>query len=196
MPTHLPGYSRQQHAAGFHVDWRKVRLWVVNGFIVLLLAIMILQGMPLNMNAAIGGARYTAAWLGISHENWSMYAPEPDRQNHRLTAEIMSDDNHVLATWSTPHWPDWSPLTRFRKHRWTEYYDNVWMNDNSACWPFLARHIYRTSKLPYTGEDKPRQVRIIRESNLLPEPTGSRWPKAAPPEAYNDSWILSIEPLP
>ena len=184
-------------AADLLAEWRKVRLWLVNGAIVLLLFLMILQGMPLNMNEAVGGARYIADWLGIGHETWSMFAPEPDRQNHRLTAEIMSDDSHVLATWSTPHWPDWSPLERFRKHRWTEYYDNVWMENNRACWPVLARHIYRTTKIPYEGDDnQPRQVRLIRESNLLPEPTGTRWPKAVPPKEYNDSWILSIEPLP
>lgn len=184
-------------AADIRTSWRKVRLWCLNGTIVLLLALMILQGMPLNMNAANGGARYIADWLGIGHETWNMYAPEPDRQNHRLTAEIMSDDSHVLATWSTPRWTDLSPVERFRQHRWTEYFDHVWMNDHNACWRVLAQHIYRTTKVPYEGEgNQPRQVRLIRESHLLAEPTGNRWPKPMPPTDYNDSWILSIEPLP
>lgn len=181
--------------AAWHVEWRRVQLWLVNGLIGLLLGLMILQGLPLNMNASIGGARYIADWLGIGHDSWGMFAPEPDRQNHRLIAEITSDDNHVLATWSTPYWPDWSPTRRFRKHRWTEFYDNVWTNDNSACWPVLARHIYRTTKFPPGGENQPRQVRIIRESNLLPEPQGTRWPKAVPPAAYSDNYVLHIEPL-
>lgn len=184
-------------AAATRLDWRKVRTWVVNGTIVLLLALMILQGMPLNMNAAIGGARYTADWLGIGHDSWGMFAPEVDRQNHRLIGEIMADDGHVIVRWSTPHWPDGSTLQRFRKHRWTEYYDNVWMENNQAGWPFLARHIYRTAEIPYEGEDnQPRQVRLIKEYNWFPEPKGDRWPKAEPPEAYDQSWVLKTEPLP
>jgi hypothetical protein len=169
---------------------------VINGGIVLLLGLMVLQGMPLNMNAANGGARYIADWLGIGHETWNLYAPEPDRQNHRLTAEIMSDENYVLAHWSSPHWPDLSPAQRFRMHRWTEYYDNVWMNDHSACWSPLSRHIYRTAKIPPAEDNQPRQVRLIREWNFLPEPKGDRWPKPVPPETYTDSHVLHIEPLP
>jgi hypothetical protein len=196
MTTAPAGESRPSTADCWALG-RKVRLAFINGMIALLLVLMVLQGMPLNMNAVVVKARYVADWLGIGHGGWNMFAPEPDRQNHRLTAEVMADDSYVLVTWSSPYWPELSPLTRFRMHRWSEYFDHVWMNDNSACWPVLARYVANTAKIPYEGDDnRPRQVRLIRESHILPEPTGSRWPKPQPPAEYNDSWILSIEPLP
>lgn len=176
--------------------WLLIRRVGVNCCVAFLIGLMLLQGLPLNMNAATSGAKWIGDWLGVGHLGWSMFAPFPDRQNHRVTAEIMDTDDHVLQTWSMPRWPDHSSAERFRKHRWAEYYDNVWMNHNSNCWPALAQHIVRTSKLPPGLEAPPRQVRLIAETKTLPEPKGNRWPKPGPPEGYDDRWVLSIEPLP
>lgn len=186
MPTHSALQNR----------WLLIRRVGVNVFVAFLLGLMCLQGLPLNMNAATNSAKWLGDWLGVGHLGWSMFAPFPDRQNHRVTAEIMDSDDHVLQTWAMPRWPDHSAAERFRKHRWAEYYDNVWMNNNSNCWPALAQHIVRTSKLPRGLEAPPRQVRLIAETKTLPEPKGNHWPKPGPPEGYDDRWVLSIEPLP
>ncbi len=173
------------------------RTIAVNGLIGLVLALMLLQGLPLNMQAATNSARYLGDWLGIGHETWNMYAPDPDRQNHRLTAEIMSSDEHVIASWSTPKWPMLSAAERFRLHRWSEYYDHVWMNNNADCWPALARHVVNTTPRQSSPDvEPPRQVRLIAETKLLKAPEGNTWPAPIPPEGYDDRWVLKIEPLP
>ncbi|WP_254507807.1 hypothetical protein [Anatilimnocola floriformis] len=175
--------------------WLRLRRRGVCGLVVFLVALMVLQGAPLNINAASYAARWLADWMGAGHYGWSMFAPTPDAQNHRISAEIMDSDDHVLAKWSMPHWPEHSSATRFRKHRWAEYYDNVWMNSNNRCWPALAQHIVNTAKLPPGGEAPPKFVKLIAETKTLPAPTGNRWPKPGAPEGYDDRWVLSNEPL-
>ena len=180
-----------------------LRRWIQNIAIIALLCLMVLQGMPLNMNAANYSARWLADWMGCGHGGWGMFAPEPDRTNHRVSAEIMDSDDHVLATWTMPSWKKQTSLQRFRNHRWNEYYDNVWLNHHAGCWPKLAEHIVRTTKLPPVSEAPPQQVRLIAETKFLTDPRGkpgdpppARWPKPVPPEGYDDRWVLSIEQLP
>gem|GEM_PF-6554765 len=189
MPTPPTATGRSDH-------WLQLRRRCINGMAAILFALMVLQGMPLNINAASYAARWLCDWVGAGHYGWSMFAPDPDRQNHRISAEIMDSDDHVLATWSMPRWPEHSSLVRFRQHRWNEYYDNVWMNHHSRCWPALAQHIVRTTKRSPGNEAAPKQVRLIAETKTLSIPSGSRWPKPGPPEGYDDRWVLSIEPLP
>lgn len=175
--------------------WRQWRRRGVSCVVAFLFLLMVLQGMPLNMNAATYAAHWLADWMGAGHYSWSMFAPNPDAQNHRISAEIMDSDDHVLAHWSMPRWPEHSSAYRFRKHRWAEYYDNVWRNNNQRCWPALAQHIVRTSKLPPGNEAPPQSVKLIAETKTLAEPKGNRWPKPGPPEGYDDRWVLSNEPL-
>ncbi|WP_425614730.1 hypothetical protein NA78x_004605 [Anatilimnocola sp. NA78] len=174
----------------------KARTMAGNLVIVFLLVLMLQQGMPLAMPAATLHARYAADWLGIGHQPWNMYAPTPDQQNHRLSAQIMSSNEHVIATWHSPAWRDKSTWQRFWGHRWTEYYDNIWMNHHADLWPALAQHVVRDAKLKYSPDDLPRQVKLIAETKSLSSPSGSRWPAPIPPEDYDDNWVLAIEPLP
>ncbi|QDU29154.1 hypothetical protein ETAA8_42610 [Anatilimnocola aggregata] len=178
-----------------------LRYAAINGLIAVFILLMVLQGMPLNMPAATVHARLTADWLGIGSGAWDMYAPVPDRQNHRLSAELMSSESHVVARWSSPEWRKQSAYQRFWGHRWAEYYDNVWGNNNAALWPALAQHVADqhavNSALGKVQDDEPlRQVKLIAETKGLAPPAGERWPKPVPPEGYDDNWVLSIEPLP
>ena len=193
-----------QPAAAMHRDWLvRLRRRCVNVLVGILFLMMLLQGMPLNMNAATNGVKWLGDWVGAGHYGWSMFAPDPDRQNHRISAEVMDSDDHVLAEWKMPDWRELSSAERFRLHRWNEYYDNVWMNQNNRCWPALAQHVVRSTKLPPALEAPPQQVRLIAETKTIPhprskpgEPPAKRWPKPGPPEGYDDRWVLSIEQLP
>lgn len=161
------------------------------------LGVMLLQGLPLNMPAATNGTRWAADWLGIGHPPWNMYAPVPDRQNNRLAAEIMNDEDQVIAHWSAPEWEKLSAGRRFSLHRWSEYYDHVWTIDNAHCWPALAQHINnRALKPDQAANGSARQVRLIMQQQLLAPPAGNRWPPPVPPEGYDERWVLSNEPLP
>lgn len=175
----------------------KVRTVLLNGFISVLLVLMLLQGLPLNMPAATVHCRYVADWIGIGHQPWNMYAPFPDSQNHRLTAQLMSSDEHVVATWTSPEWRKQSTYERFWGHRWAEYYDHVWMNHNADLWPALAQHIVKETPLESSEDPEPlKQVKLIAETKSLSPPAGAHWPRPIPPEGYDDNWVLSIEPLP
>jgi hypothetical protein len=173
--------------------WPRCKRWLVNGLIVLLLGFAIVQGMPLKMQAATNRVRWLADLVGIGHEEWNMYAPSPDRQNHRVSAEVLSSFEHVAGRWSMPNWRGLSTAERFRLHRWSEYYDHVWLNYNSLCWPALAQRVVRETNVP--PDEELRQVKLMVESKSFPPPTGNRWPPPVPPDGYDDKWVLWIEQL-
>jgi hypothetical protein len=176
--------------------WQRGRRWLVNALIVLLVAFMLIQGLPLKLSATSNRVHWLADWVGIGHEEWNMFAPMPDHQNHRVTAEVMSSFEHVAGRWSMPNWREFSTAERFRLHRWNEYYDHVWMNNNQVCWPALALHALRNAKYETSlTEDPPKQVKLMVETVTFPLPTGTRWPPPVPPEKFDDKWVLWIEQL-
>lgn len=175
----------------------RVRAWGVNTLIVLLVVAMLAQSLPLNMPATTLRVRYLADWIGIGHPPWDLYAPVPDHQNHRISAELIAGDDHVIARWHSPEWRKQSAAKRFCQHRWTEYYDNIWGINNAPLWPSLARYIVAsTPQRPFDPDERPTQVKLIAETRVLSDPQGNRWPAPVPPEGYGDNWVLSIEPLP
>jgi hypothetical protein len=170
--------------------------WLINGLIGLLILFATVQGVPLKMNAAINRVRWVADLAGIGHQEWNMFAPVPDHQNHRLSAEIMSSFEHVAGQWTMPNWREYPPTRRFWMHRWSEYYDHVWANHNTVCWPALAQHALRSAKYSQAADDEPpRQVKLMVETVTFPRPSGDRWPPPVPPHTYDDKWILWIEQL-
>jgi hypothetical protein len=176
---------------------RRLANWLTNGLILMALGLMLLQGLPLNMPGATLRARYLADWLGIGHQPWDMYAPVPDSQNHRIVAELLDGNDHVVARWHSPEWRKQAAMQRFWGHRWTEYYDNVWWNSNDYLWNRLAQHVAAETRIqPYDPDQRPTQVKLIAEVQSLAAPVGNRWPRPVPPDDYNDNWVLSIEPLP
>jgi len=180
-----------------HVSpWHRARRWLANGLIVLLLGGALIQGLPLKLAATSNRVHWIADWAGIGHEEWNMFAPEPDHQNHRVTAEVMSSFEHVAGHWSMPRWRELSLAEHFRQHRWNEYYDHVWLNNNQVCWPALAQHALRNAKYETSpAEEPPKQVKLLVESVTFPVPTGDRWPPPIAPEKFDDKWVLWIEQL-
>lgn len=122
----------------------------------------------------------TGLWQG----SWQLFAPDVDKQNARVEAEVLFSDG-ARARWRSPDWPRLSGWQRFVLFRHQEYYDNIRLERNRALWPTLARHIARTLAPP-EGNTRVVQVKLLRRWANVPklEPGAALVP-AGPYENFN-----------
>jgi hypothetical protein len=124
----------------------------------------------------------TGLWQG----SWQLFAPNVDKQNVRVEAEVLFSDG-TRARWRSPDWPRLSGWQRFVLFRHQEYYDNIRLERNRAVWPTLAQHIARTLT-PVQGEARAVRVTLLRRWSNIPklEPGAPPLP-AGPYENFTES---------
>ena len=105
----------------------------------------------------------TGLWQG----SWRLFAPNPDKIDTRMTAEISYADGSTRS-WQSPDWRDMSSCRKFVNFRAMEYYDTVRRNENSAAWQSLADYLART--VPAAGGSfiQPTKVKLARLWSLVP----------------------------
>ena len=105
----------------------------------------------------------TGLWQGT----WQLFAPEADKIDIKVTAEISYADG-TTRLWESPDWRDMSRWQKFVNFREMEYYDAVRRDENSAAWPSLADHLARTVPAAGGFSIKPTQVILSRSWSLVP----------------------------
>ncbi|MES2920416.1 MAG: hypothetical protein V4819_02650 [Verrucomicrobiota bacterium] len=105
----------------------------------------------------------TGLWQGT----WQLFAPNPDKIDIRMTAEITYADGSTRS-WESPDWRDMSSGQKFVNFRAMEYFDNVRRNDNSAAWGSLADYLARTIPAPGGFSIRPTKVKLARCWSLVP----------------------------
>ena len=107
----------------------------------------------------------TGLWQGT----WQLFAPEADKIDIRLTAEISYADG-TTRLWESPDWRDMSGWQKFVHFREMEYYDAVRQDDNSPAWPSLADYLARTVPAASGPAIRPTKVVLSRRWSLVPPP--------------------------
>lgn len=107
----------------------------------------------------------TGLWQGT----WQLFAPEADKIDVRVTAEIRYADGSTRS-WESPDWRDMSSWQKFINFRSMEYHDAVRRNDNSAAWDSLADYLARTVPAAGGSSIKPTKVTLGRRWSLVPPP--------------------------
>lgn len=105
----------------------------------------------------------TGLWQG----SWQLFAPEADKIDVRVTAEINYADGSTRS-WESPDWREMSSWQKFVNFRSMEYYDAVRRNDNSAAWDSLADYLARTVPAAGGSPIKPTKVTLARRWSLVP----------------------------
>ncbi len=105
----------------------------------------------------------TGLWQGT----WQLFAPEADKIDIRVTAEIRYADGSTRS-WKSPDWRDLSRWQRFVNFREMEYYDAVRRNQNSPAWASLADYLARTVPAEGGSSIKPTKVTLARHWSLVP----------------------------
>ncbi len=105
----------------------------------------------------------TGLWQG----SWQLFAPEADKIDVRMTADIRYADGST-RTWDSPAWREMSGWRKFVRFRSMEYYDNVRGNENSAAWDSLADHLARTVPAAGGASIKATKVTLARRWSVVP----------------------------
>lgn len=170
--------------------WARLKRWTANGVIVVILALLIGDQMPLVPDRVRGWIVPVVNRLGIGQGPWSMFAP-PDRVNHRLRAEITLRDGRLL-TQPIADVQSLSPWQRFVGHRHSEYADNAIVTGRQYAdvWDHLADHLAREHASEGGGV---AQVRIIVELSPVPPPGSGPWLPRDHSFPYDDQRVVYRE---
>ncbi|MFN0007177.1 MAG: hypothetical protein ACKVXR_04650 [Planctomycetota bacterium] len=149
------------------------------------IAFFSIDGLPdlgpfhVRLRAAIRPLLYrTCTWTG----SWGLYAPDVDKTNTRVSAEILFDDG-TSVSWEQPDWPSFNGWQRFVRFKQMEYFDNVRLDANHGAWPGFARALAAEAEARSTssgGSARVVRVDLIRAWADIPPPG----PSGAPPGAY------------
>lgn len=150
----------------------KLKRYAVNAFIACIIILFTIDGMPglLRSHALLQEKidpvlKVTGLWQGP----WNLFAPEPDKENIRVSAEVLYPDGSVFR-WRSPDWKDQSRWHRFRNFRKQEYYDNARRDVNQSAWPALARHVLQLANQQHGSEFPPAQISLTRHWWTIPDP--------------------------
>jgi hypothetical protein len=173
------------------VAWR---LYLLNAFIALVLAVVIIDTMPLSPPALREVFVPMLVRLGIKQGSWNLFAPEPDHVNTRIRAEITYRDGE-RREW---HGPDWAKVSLWEKwvgHRRFEWYDHVILQPNAAAWESWCREIAHVARPDFEHADQGAEVRIIYAEAITPLAEIRPWPSVREQIPFNEGWVLTIEKL-
>ena len=128
----------------------------------------------------------TGLWQG----SWQLFAPNVDKRNIRVEADVMFSDGR-RAVWRSPDWPRLSGWQRFVLFRHQEYYDNIRMERSRSVWPTLAQHIARTVTPAEGSAATVVRVTLLRTWSDIPvlEP-GAPLVPAGPYEDFGKSRVF------
>ncbi len=165
---------------GHRFDNQGKRLHLTRLFIVGFLALAFIDALPVT-----GGLHQRAKTVidpfldrsGLWQDNWRLFAPDVDKVNVRVSAELVLDDGSTVR-WRSPDWHLMPAWERFLKFRHMEYFDNIRSDANKDGWDGLASFLARTTQLP-PGRSV-REVTLTREWADVPPPDPATFVPAAP----------------
>jgi hypothetical protein len=155
----------------------RLRRLATHAAIVVLLGFMLLQAFP--------GVPYWLNWrvyeladlAGLTQGTWSMFAPNPDRANHRVRVLIDYADG-TKAQWLSPDWQKMGLGKRFVGARHLELIDAIDVSDYSPALDDLADWLARTEAA--SPGAAPRRVEIWLDQAEILDPRINGWqPRSA-----------------
>jgi len=164
----------------------------VNGFIAIVVAVIAIDTLPQSPGAVRRALTPVLTRLGLNQGYWDLFAPEPDRANTRLKAEITYRDGDK-RTW---HGPDWSTVSVWEKwagHRRFEWYDHVVMQSAAPAWEPWCRHIVRTMRPDFPDAERGVEIRMQYMDSIIPPASEKPWPSMREKAKFEDGWVLTIE---
>jgi len=139
--------------------------------------VALLHGKPLLTFVRDGLGPYATA-LGL-RQDWTMFAPNPMRENTYIDAEITYHSGRKRI-WTFPQMQELGYVERYAKERYRKFAnERLWMKENSVIWPDTARLIARLNGDP---SDPPAVVRLSHYRCIIPwapppgePPARERW---------------------
>ncbi len=166
--------------------------YLLNAFIALIVAVIALDTLPQSPGALRRNLTPILARLGINQGYWNLFAPDPDRANTRLKAEITYRDGEK-RTWHGPHWSTVSIWEKWAGHRRFEWYDHIALQSGAPAWESWCRHLARTTRPDLPDADRGAEVQVFYSEAITPPAEDKPWPSIRQQPVFTDSWVLTIE---
>jgi hypothetical protein len=127
---------------------------------------------------------------GLWQGSWQLFAPDVDKLNVRVEAEVVFSDGE-RTLWKSPDWPRLDAWQRFRLFRHQEYYDNIRLDQNRRAWRALALHLARTVRPESGSEAVAERVTLKRRWARIPNLEPGTLPlPAGPHEVFLDEYTF------
>lgn len=173
----------------------RLRRYATNAFIAVILVIIAIDITPQSPGALSAAIAPLAARLGINQGPWALFAPEPDRVNTVLKAEITYRDGEKRE-WLGPDWRKVSAWKKWVGHRHREWYDHMATQAASSAWEPWCRHLAREMRPDLAHADRGAEVRVIYREATIPAAELRPWNSFHTPIEFDDGWVLTIEKFP
>jgi hypothetical protein len=177
------------------MSFARLKLCAINAFIAVALALMLIDSLPGSPQALQLAIQPVVRRMGIAQGPWSMFAPEPDRLNLRMRAEITYRDGKT-AEWRSPDWRSQPLAQRWREHRHQEFGEMIATLEGEPVQEAWMRHLARTLRPDLPNADRGAAVRVILEEAEVPSAAEQPWTTWREPPRSGNSWTLPIEKFP
>ena len=160
------------------IESEQARRRVMSAFLLLLIAFMAIQCIPPKffLVSAVGGESLVsrlsskvtpyAVAIGL-FQAWSMFAPNPKRENTYVDAEITYRDGRKHL-WVFPQMHELGYFERYAKERYRKFSnERLVVKENAALWPDAARYIAR---LNADASNPPQIVKLSNYRCVIPTP--------------------------
>ena len=172
----------------------RVRLYAINTFIATIVAILVIDALPQSPLGLQMLLRPVLARLGIGQGPWTLFAPDPDRMNLRLRADITYRDGE-RRTWVMPDWRKVSAWEMFVTHRQRAWWNHIVSQDGGPTWEPSCRYLARQQRPNLADADRGAEVRLIYQEANIPPAEQKPWPSIREATPFDDGWILTTEKL-
>lgn len=139
-----------------------MRRRVTNLFLVALLGLLLLDGLPSYSKWQDRGKEFIDPLLdvtGLWQGTWDLFAPEIDRQNNGIEVRVTVRDSNPV-TWRSPEWSEIPWGHRAWKIRRMEFFDRIRSDRNRSAWESFAR--YSQDRLIRDGDlSSPDQIETL-----------------------------------
>ena len=166
----------------------------LNAFLAAIVLLVVFDTLPQHPPALHRAITPLLVRLGIDQGVWGLFAPEPDRTNSRISAEITYRDGKQL-TWHAPDWSRASAWDKWVRHRHVEWYDHIANYKHANVYEAWCRHIARTTRPDLPDADQGTQVRVIVAEATVASATERPWRTFREPMSFDDRYVLTIEQL-
>jgi hypothetical protein len=167
---------------------------ILNAFLAAIVIVITIDTLPQSPPALQRALTPFLVRLGINQGPWALFAPDPDRTNTRISAEITYRDGEQ-RTWHAPDWSRMSAWDKWRLHRHGEWYDHVTNYKHGQLYEAWCRHIARAARPEMTDADQGAEVRIIVAEATMPPVAERPWRSFREPMPFDERWVLTIEQL-
>jgi hypothetical protein len=168
-----------------------VRLYLINAFIAAVLAMHVLDALPTTPLGVRLAAAPLLTRVGLEQGPWTMFAPEPDRMNLRLRAEITYRDGKQVIC-ATPVWREESVWRMFLDYRRRLWWDRATAQSAAPAWQPWCRYLARTER-PDLPDADGAEVKLIYQEAPVPPAEGRPWSSIRQSIPYDAGWVLTIE---